>query len=118
MPRPLVFFFLEAIFFFQPGWEFLRAKEAPVVPLLCFNYFFLPPVGTLTIADPQNWVALFAFLATSLTASQLSARLKRQTREALDRQREMERLYALSRAILLTDTAQPTAKRSEEHTSE
>ena len=38
-----------------------------------FNYFFLPPVGTFTIADPQNWVALFAFLAVSLVASNLSA---------------------------------------------
>ena len=35
---------------------------------MVFNFFFLPPVGTFTIADPQNWVALFAFLATALTA--------------------------------------------------
>ena len=47
-----------------------------IVAMLCFNFFFLPPVGTFTIADPQNWVALFAFLATALTASQLSARLE------------------------------------------
>src|SRR5205807_3159092 len=46
----------------------------------------------------------------SLIASQLSARAKRRTREAVDRQREMERLYALSRAILLTDATQPVAK--------
>ena len=88
----------------------LEATVSSVVAMLCFNFFFLPPIGTFTVADPQNWVALFAFLATALTASQLSARLKRQRREALDRQREMERLYALSRAILLTDTAQPTAR--------
>ena len=41
--------------------------------MLCLNFFFLPPVGTFTIADPQNWVALFAFLAVSLVASNLSA---------------------------------------------
>ncbi len=29
-----------------------------VVAMLAFNFFFLPPVGTLTIANPQNWVAL------------------------------------------------------------
>ena len=51
-----------------------------------------------------------AFLATALTASQLSARLKRQRKSAFDRQREMERLYILSRSILLTDAAQSTAK--------
>ena len=37
-----------------------------LVAMLCFNFFFLPPVRTLTIADPQNWVALFAFLVVSL----------------------------------------------------
>jgi two-component system, OmpR family, sensor histidine kinase KdpD len=81
-----------------------------VAAMLCFNYFFLPPVGTFTVADPQNWVALFAFLATSLTASQLSARAKRRTREAVQRQREMETLYSLSRSFLLADASQPVAK--------
>ena len=104
------FFYLVAILFVATGWGFLEATVASVAAMLCFNYFFLPPVGTFTIADPQNWVALFAFLATSLTASQLSARLKRQTREALGRQREMERLYSLSRAILLIEPTQPAAK--------
>ncbi len=34
------------------------AVATSVAAMLCFNFFFLPPVGTLTIADPQNWVAL------------------------------------------------------------
>ena len=104
------FFYLVAILVIATVGGLLEASVSSVVAMLCFNFFFFPPVGTFTVADPQNWVALFAFLATALTASQLSARLKRQRREALDRQREMERLYALSRAILLTDTTQPTAK--------
>ena len=91
-------------------WGFLEAAFASVLATLVFNFFFFPPIGTFTIADPQNWVALFAFFTTALTASQLSARLKRQRKEAQDRQREMERLYVLSRAILLTDATQPTAK--------
>ena len=104
------FFYLVAILVIATTGGLLEAGVSSVVAMLCFNFFFLPPVGTFTIADPQNWVALFAFLTTALTASQLSARLKRQRAQALDRQREMERLYTLSRAILLTDTAQPTAK--------
>ena len=48
--------------------------------MLCLNFFFLPPVGTFTIADPQNWVALFAFLAVSLVASNLSAVARARTR--------------------------------------
>ena len=51
-----------------------------IAAMLAFNYFFLPPVGTLTIADPQNWVALFAFLAVSLVASNLSAVARARTR--------------------------------------
>src|SRR5712691_6269357 len=42
------------------------AVVTSIVAMLCFNFFFLPPAGTFTIADPQNWVALFAFLAVSL----------------------------------------------------
>ena len=52
-------------------WGLAEATVASVVAVLGFNYFFLPPVGTLTIQDPQNWVALVAFLVTAVTASQL-----------------------------------------------
>lgn len=98
------FIYLIAILLIAAGWGFLEAVAGSVLAVLCFNFFFLEPVGTLNIADPQNWVALAGFLATSLVASQLSARARERTREALDRRREMEKLYALSRAILLMDT--------------
>jgi two-component system, OmpR family, sensor histidine kinase KdpD len=104
------FFYLVVILMIATGWGIVESTIASVVAMLCFNYFFLPPVGTLTIADPQNWVALFAFLATSLTASQLSARAKRRTKEAVERQREMERLYSLSRGLLLMDAALPVGR--------
>jgi two-component system sensor histidine kinase KdpD len=104
------FFYLVAILIVAAVWGLLESALASVAAMLCFNYFFLPPVGTFTVADPQNWVALFAFLATSLTASQLSDRLKRERMEAVDRQQEMERLYAFSRALLLTDATQPIGK--------
>ncbi|RMF98856.1 MAG: DUF4118 domain-containing protein [Acidobacteria bacterium] len=66
---------------------------ASIAAMLCFNYFFLPPIGTLTIADPQNWVALFVFLVVALTVGQLSARVKRRAREAEASKREIESLY-------------------------
>src|ERR1700746_1378108 len=102
--------FLLAILAVSAVWGMTASVFMSVLAMLSFNYFFLPPVGTLTVSDPQNWVALFAFLATSITASQLSARAKRRTREALDRQTELERLYSLSRAVLLSDMRQPLAK--------
>lgn len=82
-------------------WGFAEAAVSSVAATLGFNYFFLPPVGTLTIADPQNWVALFAFLMTSLIASRLSAKAERRAAEALERQQDLERLYTFSRSILL-----------------
>jgi two-component system sensor histidine kinase KdpD len=79
------------------------ATIASVAAMLCFNIFFLPPVGTLTIADPQNWVSFFAFMAVAVLVSQLSGRARDRQLEALARQQDLERLYALSRALLLAD---------------
>ena len=73
-----------------------------VVAMVAFNYFFLPPIGTFTIADPQNWVALFVFLATSLIASELGTRARQQAEEAERRRMEVERLYAFSQRLLVS----------------
>jgi two-component system, OmpR family, sensor histidine kinase KdpD len=104
------FAYLVSVLFIASRWGLTEALVASFGSVACFNYFFLPPVRTFTIADPQNWVALFAFLVTSVTASRFSEQAKRRTLEALDRQREMEKLYALSRAILLIDPVHPMPK--------
>ncbi|HUJ83950.1 MAG TPA: DUF4118 domain-containing protein [Candidatus Acidoferrales bacterium] len=72
-----------------------------VAAMLAFNYFFLPPVGKLTIADPQNWVALIAFLGTALVASQLATRVRYEAEAAQRRGREVERLYLFSQQLLV-----------------
>jgi two-component system sensor histidine kinase KdpD len=92
--------FLLAILGVASGWGLLEALVMSVVATLSFNFFFLPPFGTFTIEDPQNWVAFFAFLVTSLVASQLSASAKRRAVEATKRQLEMQKLYELSRALM------------------
>ena len=109
-PTTAGFLFLVVILLIATKGGLVESTVASVAAMLCFNFFFLLPVGTLTISDPQNWVALFAFLATSLTASQLSARAKRRTLEAEERRGEVERLYTLSRGLLLIDTSQPITK--------
>ena len=77
---------------------------------LAFNYFFLPPVGTLTIADPENVVALLTFLAVSIVASQLSTQARRRAMEAMARRDELSKLFDLTRDILLTtDTGDAVA---------
>jgi two-component system, OmpR family, sensor histidine kinase KdpD len=77
------------------------AIATSVAAMLALNFFFLPPVGTFTIADPQNWVALFAFLAVSLVASRLSTQARDRADEALSRRDELARLFDLGRDVLL-----------------
>ena len=91
-------------------WGFFEASVSSIAATLTFNFFFLPPVGRFTIADPQNWVALFSFLTTALIASHLSGEVKRRALDAVARQQDLERLYTFSRAILLIDHTEPFAK--------
>ena len=83
----LIVLFIAALYGARP------AIMASLVGVACFNFFFLPPVGTFTISDPDNLVALFAFLITAITAGQLSARARRRAEEADAGRREIERLY-------------------------
>lgn len=101
------FAYLITILFIAASWGLVQAIVASIAATMLLNYYFLPPTGTFTIADPQNWAALFTFLVTSLVASQLSDRAVRRAEEATDRQMDMERLYTLSRSIMLLDVEQP-----------
>ena len=69
------------------------AVLSSLLGMLFFNFFFLPPVGALTIRDSDNWVALAVFLLTAITVGQLSARARRRAEEAEAGRREIERLY-------------------------
>lgn len=102
-PTTVALSYLIAILLLASWWGIVEATVASVGAVLGFNLFFLPPVGTLTIADPQNWAAFVAFLATAIIVSQLSGRARQRELDAVARQRDLERLYALSRALLLAD---------------
>lgn len=78
------------------------ATIVALVATMALNFFFLPPVGTFTVADPQNWVALFAFLVTAVIASRLSAAAQARAHEAIARRNEVTRLFDLTRDVLLT----------------
>jgi two-component system sensor histidine kinase KdpD len=78
------------------------AVGVSVAAMLAFNFFLLPPFNTLTIADPQNWVALFVFVVVAIIASQLSAAVRQRASEAEVRKQEVTQLFDLSRDILLT----------------
>ncbi len=91
---------------------------ASLASMLCYNFFFLPPVGTFTISDPQNWVALFVFLITAITGSHLSASVRKRADEASARRHEMERLYEFSRALMLGDSERRLSRRIAEQVAE
>ena len=89
---------LLAVLFIAARMESGPALVASGLAMLCFNFFFLPPFGTLHIADPENWVALTAFLLTAVIAGQLSTRARRRAEEAEASRMEVERLYEELRA--------------------
>ena len=85
---------------------FWEATVTSLVALTCLNFFFVPPVYTFYVADPQNWVALIAFESTALLVSRLSIRMEHQARTAILERGRMEKLYELSRRTLLMDPQQ------------
>ena len=106
-PTTVALTFLLLVLFVSANWGFRLAAITSLLATAAFNFFFLPPYGTFTIADPQNWIALFAFLVTAIIASNLAERARREAAQAHQRRTEVERLYALSQSLL---TAENTAE--------
>jgi two-component system, OmpR family, sensor histidine kinase KdpD len=92
--------FLLAILAVSTIWGMAVSVVMSIASVLAFNFCFLPPVGRFTIADPQNWVALLAFLVVSVLASHLATRVRQQAADASARQRDLEKLYRFSRGLL------------------
>ncbi|MFY9557017.1 MAG: ATP-binding protein [Blastocatellia bacterium] len=89
------------------------AVLASIAGVFCFNFFFLPPVGTLSIAAAENWIALAAFLITAVTTGELSARARRRAQEAEAGRREIERLYTELRDAFERASEAEALRRSE-----
>jgi len=102
-PTTVALTFLLGVLAVSATWGLRHAVLMAVAATLAFNYYFLPPIGTFTIADPQNWVALVAFLVTAVVASQLSERARREAHNANQRRREVERLYSFSAKLLSSE---------------
>jgi len=96
-------------------WGFIESMAASVAGTLCFNYYFLPPVGTWHIAELQNAVSFGAFAITAFIASRLSANARQREAEAITRKQEMELLYALSSSLMAIGRDRPAAVQISEH---
>ncbi len=87
------FVFLLAVLFTAIFRGSKPALLASALGVLSYNFFFLPPFHTLTIADPQNWIALTAFFVTALAVGQLSARARERAVEAEAGRARIRQLY-------------------------
>ncbi|MGA9796177.1 MAG: sensor histidine kinase KdpD, partial [Rhizomicrobium sp.] len=72
---------------------------ACLVSTLAYNFFFIPPLYTFTIAQPENVVALFFFAVVAVIASNLTARVRVQAVIARERAKATEDLYLFSRKL-------------------
>jgi two-component system, OmpR family, sensor histidine kinase KdpD len=102
-PTTVALTFLLSVLVVSARWGLLCSLFQAIIATAAFNYYFLPPVGTFTISDTQNWVALFVFLTTAVIASELSERARKQTDEAVRRRQDLERLYRFSQQLLIAD---------------
>ena len=87
-------------------WGFWEASVTSLIAVNCLNYFFVPPVLTWRVSNPQDWVALATFEIAALTVSRLSARVQGQARAEARQRTQVEKLYELSRRILFLDRRQ------------
>ena len=97
----LALIFLLAILYASAFWGLQVSIFMSLLAAVAFNYYFLPPLGALTIGHPWNWVALAAFLITAITASRLSEQARQRARDANRRRQEIERLYAFTQQMLV-----------------
>ncbi len=102
--------FLVLILITASRWRLSYAVYLSLLCALLYNFFFLPPVGTFTINDPQNWIALTAFLCTSILVSQLSDGVRRQAAISESRRVEVEHLYTFSQELLLHEDLRTLAR--------
>ncbi len=92
-PTTIALVLLTLVLFVAAWRGVMGGVVASLLATACLNFFFLPPLHTWTIEDPENWVALVCFLVASILAGRLVARIRREAEEARTRQREIETLY-------------------------
>ncbi len=97
------FTLLLAVLIISATWGLRYAVAISVIATLAYNFFFLPPFGTFTIADPQNWIALGTFLITAVIASELAERARREAQDSNRRREELQHLYTFSQQMLTAE---------------
>lgn len=92
--------YMLAVVIVSVTWGIWLGVATSILSALAFNFFHLPPVGRLTIADSENLVALIAFLVVSLLASSVAEVTRARSREAAERRREADLAAEMARLLL------------------
>lgn len=91
-------------------WGIWEATVLSVAATGCLDYYFTPPLFSLRVTHGSDWIALLAFEAAGLIVSRLSAQAHHHARVADRERRNIEKLYNLSRQILLLDSQAPAGE--------
>jgi two-component system sensor histidine kinase KdpD len=91
--------YLLAVILCAVSWGWWPALASAVLAFLAYNFFFVEPIRTFTIHDPQVWVELLVFLVVAAVTSNLAARERARREEARQRAEEATLLYSVSRAL-------------------
>jgi two-component system, OmpR family, sensor histidine kinase KdpD len=104
--------YLLAVLVISLTWGAWLGACTAILSAAAFNFFHLPPVGRFTVKNPDNWVALAAFLVVAVLTSSVAEVTRARAREALERRREADLALEMARLLLrgenLDDTL-PTA---------
>lgn len=89
-----------------------ESVAASLASMFAYDYFFLPPIGALTVSDVQNWITLLAFFCTGVITSHLSSTVRAQAEDASAGRQQVQRMYDFSRGLMLTEEAGHVAGRA------
>lgn len=109
-PTTVALTFLMLILVTATRWRLAYSVYLSLLCALLYNYFFLPPVGRLTIASPQDWIAFAVFLLSGVLVSHLAEREHQHAEASEGRRQEVERLYEFSQQMLLQQDLRSLAR--------
>ncbi|MQL51349.1 DUF4118 domain-containing protein [Desulfofundulus thermobenzoicus] len=88
-------------------WGTGPAVLAALVGVLAFDFLFVPPTFSFTVADLRYLISFVIFLLVALFTGTLSSRLQEQARLSRRREARTAALYALSREIAAVSELEP-----------
>ena len=91
--------FLAAVLFSAVQYGLWPSLFASILSTLAYNYFFLEPIHTFTVADPSNVIALFFFLMVAILTSNLTAKVRAEAQASRQRAASTTALYNFSRKV-------------------